>query len=281
MRTNLAIRPILQAALAETWLRLLYMSRYPGELIMEILSPIFFAAMPIFLSQAVLGNNVATNFEANTGTANYVLYLLVGANAFTIVTRAFKDIARWLRYEQETGTLEAIYLTPTSALTLASGVGVYSAIRGMGTSIIAYLLGCLLFRVNPFQGNIMLAFLFILVGLTPLYAIAFLFGSLVLKMKKSEAILGLIEWGACFLMGVYYPLTMLPPLARALALLFPPTWLINGVRSALLGAGFFFERWYYDMAVLCLFLIFTPLFTLWVFRRVENNIRHNEGIGQF
>ncbi len=281
MRTNLAIRPILDAALAETWLRRVYMSRYPGELIMEILSPIFFAAMPIFLSQAVLGNNVATNFEANTGTANYVLYLLVGANAFTIVTRAFKDIARWLRYEQETGTLEAIYLTPTSALTLASGVALYSAIRGMGTSIIAYLLGCLLFRVNPFQGNIMLAFLFILVGLIPLYAIAFLFGSVVLKVKKSEAILGLIEWAACFLMGVYYPLTMLPPLARALALLFPPTWLINGVRSALLGVGFFFETWYYDMAVLCLFLIFTPLFTLWVFRRVENNIRHNEGIGQF
>ena len=37
MRTKLAIRPILQAALAETWVRLLYMSRYPGELIMEIL----------------------------------------------------------------------------------------------------------------------------------------------------------------------------------------------------------------------------------------------------
>jgi hypothetical protein len=74
---------------------------------------------------------------------------------------------------------------------------------------------------------------------------------------------------------------VLPPLVRFFALMFPPTWMTNGVRSSLLGVGFFFGEWYLDMAVLWTFLMITPLFSAWVFRRVENSVRRNEGIGQF
>ncbi|MCP4417011.1 MAG: hypothetical protein GY805_10335, partial [Chloroflexi bacterium] len=68
---------------------------------------------------------------------------------------------------------------------------------------------------------------------------------------------------------------------RFIAQLFPPTWMVNGVRSALLGVGFFLENWYLDMAVLWVFLLFAPLFGMWVFRRTESNLRKNQGIGQF
>jgi len=55
----------------------------------------------------------------------------------------------------------------------------------------------------------------------------------------------------------------------------------NGVRSALLGIGFFFGKWYLDMAVLWGFMLFAPLFGFWVFNRVERGIQRNEGMGQF
>jgi ABC-type multidrug transport system permease subunit len=76
-------------------------------------------------------------------------------------------------------------------------------------------------------------------------------------------------------------LTALPLFLRWLAQLFPPTWMVNGVRSALLGVGFFLQEWYLDFAVLWAFLIFTPLFSAWAFRRVESNLRRNDGIGKF
>jgi hypothetical protein len=74
---------------------------------------------------------------------------------------------------------------------------------------------------------------------------------------------------------------VLPPLVRTVSLLFPPTWMTNGVRSALLGVGFFFGEWYLDLAVLWGFMLFAPLFGFWVFTRVERNVKRNEGIGQF
>jgi len=269
------------AALAETRLRLLNSSRYPGELFLEIIIPTILASMPILLGQAAAGPAAAANFAANTGTTNYVAYLLIGSNVFVLVTRAFWDIAYWLRFEQETGTLEAIYLTPTSSLTLASGVALYSAIRGLLTTTLAYLLGCLVYQVNPIQGDVLLAIAFILVGLIPLYGMAFLFGALVLKVKESNALVGLMQWLVSFLMGIFFPVTVLPPLAKVLALAFPPTWMVNGVRSALLGVGFFFETWYQDLAMLGVYLLFAPLFSVWVFRRMEQGLRRNQGVGEF
>lgn len=271
----------LSAALAETRLRLLSMSRYPGQLAMEMIIPTIFAAMPILLGRATAGADAGANFAANTGTTNYVAYLLIGSSVFTLVSGAFWHIAYWLRFEQETGTLEAIYLTPTSSLTLASGVAFYSAIRGVATSTVAYLFGCLVFQVNPFSGDVLIAFLFILFGLIPLYGMTLLFGALVLRVKESNALIALMQWVVSLLMGVLFPVTVLPGLAQLVAKLFPPTWMVNGVRSALLGVGFFFGEWYFDLAVLWAFIFITPLFGIWVFHRVETGLLRTEGIGKF
>jgi len=108
-----------------------------------------------------------------------------------------------------------------------------------------------------------------------------LFGAVILKLKEANALMNLMQWGVNFLMGVFFPIAILPPLVRVFALLFPPTWMTNGVRSALLGVGFFFGEWYLDLAVLWAFLIIAPLFGYWVFMKVENGVRKNEGVGQF
>jgi ABC-2 type transport system permease protein len=276
-----AFRQHLSAALAETRLRLINASRYPGQLMMDIILPIIFAAMPMLLGRATAGPDAAANFAANTGTANYVAYLLIGANVFTIVSNAFWHIAHWVRFEQETGTLEAVYLTPTSSVTLIGGVSLYSAVRGVGSALIAYFLGCLVFGVNPIQGDVLLALLFIFVGIIPLYGLTFLFGAVVLKLKESNSLINLMQWVVSFLMGIFFPVTVLPPFLRLVAQLFPPTWMVNGVRSSLLGVGYFLENWYLDMAMLWAFLLVAPLFSIWVFRRVESGLRRNDGIGKF
>lgn len=276
-----AFSQTLSAALAETRLRLINISRYPGQLALEIIIPIIFAAMPMLLGRATAGDQAGANFAANTGTANYVAFLLIGSNVFTIVTGAFWHIAYWIRFEQETGTLEAIYLTPTSSVTLLSGVALYSALRSGGAAVLAYIVGCLVFRVNPFEGNVLLAIAFLAAGLVPLYSIAMLFGALVLKVKESNALVNLMQWVVSFLMGIFFPVAVLPPVVRAVALAFPPTWMTNGVRSALLGVGYFFGQWYLDMAVLWGFMLFAPFFGLWVFTRIEAGVKRNEGMGQF
>ena len=116
------VNQLLSAALAETRLRLINVSRYPGQLAMDLIVPLVLAAMPMLLGQAVAGKAAAANFQAHTGTASYVAYLLIGSNIFTLVSGSFWHLANWVRFEQETGTLEAVYMAPTHSIVLASGV---------------------------------------------------------------------------------------------------------------------------------------------------------------
>jgi ABC-type polysaccharide/polyol phosphate export permease len=100
-------------------------------------------------------------------------------------------------------------------------------------------------------------------------------------VKEANALINLMQWGISFLMGIFFPIAFFPPLIKALALLFPPTWMTNGVRSALLGVGFFFQEWYLDLAVLWASMLVAPLLGYWVFTRAETSIRRNAGVGQF
>ncbi len=262
-------------------MRLLTITRYPGQLILDTFIPIVFAAMPILLGRAGGEENAAAAFQRNTGTPNYVAYLLIGSSVFTIVSFAFWHIAYWLRWEQESGTLEALYLAPVHRIWVAAGTALYSCGRALFAALTAYFLGALILRFNPLQGELGLALLFILVGFVPLYGLTLLYGAVILKVKEANALVGLMQWGVSFLMGVFFPITIFPPLLKAIALLFPPTWMTNGVRSALLGVGFFLGEWYLDLAVLWGFMLLAPLLGAWVFTRVENNVRRNEGVGQF
>lgn len=280
MSRHTDLRSNLSVMLASFRMRLMTITRYPGQLVMDIFIPIVFAYMPILLGRAS-GANPAATFEANTGTGNYIGYMLIGSSVFTLVNFAFWHVAYWLRWEQEAGTLEALYLTPTHRIWVVAGTALYSCARGIFSALAAYLLGSLVLGVNPFQGEILLALVFILVGLIPLYSLTLLYGAIILKVKEANALVNLMQWGISFFMGIFFPISIFPPLLKVVALLFPPTWMTNGVRSALLGIGFFFDRWYFDLAVLWAFVLITPFLGYWVFNRTETSVRRNEGIGQF
>ena len=274
------LRSRLGAVLATARMRLLVVTRYPGQLFVEILIPIVFASMPILLAQAN-ADSAGANFQRNVGTSNYVAYMLLGSCAFMIVSMAFWHIGYWLRFEQETGTLEAVYLAPTGRVWLAAGVSLYSSLRAIVTGGLAYLLGSLIFGVDPLQGQVGLAAVFVLVGLVPLFGMTLLFGALILRVKEANSLVNLMQWVISLLMGIFFPVAVFPPLMRALALLFPPTWMVNGVRSAMLGIGYFFGEWYWDLAMLWAFLLLAPLLGYTTFSRMERAIRRREGMGTF
>jgi ABC-2 type transport system permease protein len=275
LRSNFSI------LLASARMRLVTVSRYPGQVLLDVLIPIFFAALPILLGRATSGPFAGQVFAENTGTSNYVAYMLIGSCVFTIVSFAFWHMAYWLRWEQESGTLEALYLAPTHRIWVAGGTALYSCARSLISALVAYFLGSWLLKAAPVHGEALLAVIFILVGMIPLYGLTLLFGAVILKVKEANSLVGLMQWGVSFLMGVFFPIVFFPPLLKVLSLLFPPTWMVNGARSAMLGTGYFFGTWYLDLAVLWTFLFIAPYFGYWVFTRVEVNVRRNEGMGQF
>ncbi|MEE9237853.1 MAG: ABC transporter permease [Thermoplasmata archaeon] len=263
--------------------RFLIISRYRGSLFLESLLPLIFAAMPILIGIAVAGGDAAAgqNFQANVGTADYKLYMLLGASVFIVVSTMLWIVGFWIRREMEMGTLESIYLSPAKRIHVISGIASYAFIRSSIAFVAALAVGSLVFGVNPFRGEVYAAVAFLLLGLVPLWGLAFLFGALILKIKEANSVINSLQWVVSFFMGVFFPIAAFPPILRYVALTFPPTWMNQGVRASLLNLSYFFESWYIHTAVMFVFAAVVPLLGYSIFLSTEKRLKRKEGVGQY
>ncbi len=255
--------------------------RYPLAFMAAVLYPLVLALLPILLGRAAGGAAAGAAFASRVGTSDYEPYMLIGANLFALVTRAIWDVAFWLRGEQNSGTLESWFLAPTSPLAVLAGVAFWSAAHSLAASALSFGVGCVVFGVNPAQGDLALAALFALVGIVPLYGASALAGALVLRLKEADSVLQLAQWALSLLIGIYFPVTVLPAWMRWVSWLLPPTWLNQGLRAALLGLDHFLGHWYLDLAWLAALGIAFPLLSRWVIWSVSHRLRRGAGLGGF
>ena len=257
------------------------LASYPGWFLLDVFLPIIIAAIPILLGRAVGGAGAADNFAQRVGTVHYPAFLLIGANTFLMTLRSFWDLGLWLRKEQMTGTLESLYTTPADRGWILAGLSAFNLARGLLNFLASFLLGCWLFAVNPLRGNYLIAITFLIAGVIPLYALSLLYGALVLRLKETGALIQIAQSLLSLAMGIYYPITALPALARYAAMLVPPTWMTNGMRAALLDTGYLLGAWPRDLAVLAGMCLIGPPLALAVLRRTEKSLQRHAGLGEF
>ncbi|MGI0150293.1 MAG: ABC transporter permease [Thermoplasmata archaeon] len=285
-------RPGLRASVGVAWTvflaRLKIISRYKGAILLESFLPVFFAALPILLGTAVAGSeqNAADNFFQNTssagqGTTQYRLYMLLGSSTFMVVSLMLWLIGYWVRREQETGTLESIYLAPAKRLYILAGVTSYSLVRSRAAFLVAMTIGSLLFGVNPLDGNLIAAIGFLILGIPALWGLSFFFGAMIMRVKEANSVIQLVQWVVPFFMGVYFPVTMFPPLMRFVAMTFPPTLMNDAMRSALLNISSLYGPGYVVLGLMFMAAWITPLLGYEFFGLMERRIRRNEGVGQY
>ncbi len=268
--------------------RLRIILRYKFAILGETFLPVVFAALPILLGTAIAGSeqNAANNFfnstsAAGQGTTEFRLYMLLGANTFMVVSLMLWLIGYWVRREQETGTLEALYLTPARRINVLAGVTSYTLVRALIAFSTAMLLGSLLFGVNPLSGNFGVAMGYFLLGVPALWGISFFFGALVMRMKEANAVIQLLQWVVSFAMGIYFPVTFFGPVLKYVAMSFPPTLMNDAMRSALLAIESFYGPWYVVLALMLLAAVTVPLLGYEFFLRTERRIKRDQGVGQF
>ncbi len=262
-------------------------SRYKAALFFDIITPLLFSVFPIFIGISVAGGygNAVKNFQSSVGstTANFVIYSILGANVFQIINGALFNFGFFLRREQVTGTLESLYLAPISQIYVLLGTGFYAIVRALINFFVSLILAGLIFRVNPFTSfsGVMFALLFLLVGMLPLYGLAFGFGALVVKYKDMQSLQGIISNFMGVAMGIFFPITLLPIYFQVFSYLLPPTWQNNGIRSSLIGTQWILGSWYGDLMVILALSLFYPLVGAKVYSMTDRSMRKTQGLGVF
>lgn len=192
--------------------------------------------LPIVLATiALAGPNDAglRRFADATGTDAYLAYSVIGAIAFLWAGWMLSALSFNLRLDRTLGTLPTLWVSATAraVLTCGGALGRTVAPAVMATS--AFGIAWALFRF-PLAPNIGPTLAVLLCGGLAMVGLALPLAAVTLRYREAHYLVSLFVVGTGILAGIAYPVDLLPNWAQWLSRLLSPTWLIHGLRAALI-----------------------------------------------
>lgn len=235
-RTTFAaqVRAMASVFMREWWIFL----RYPTWIIAMVVWPIIFPAAYILSARALAGPDGSglAQFLRNAGTDNFLGYIAIGTTVWMWQNIVLWDVGFALRRDQQRGTLESNWVTPTWRFLFLIGQSLSQMITvivfvGMTLLEFTLLLGMRL-NVNPLS-----ALLVVLLAIPCIYGLGFAFASLVIVAREANTFVFLVRGMVMVFCGITYPVSVMPVWMQSIAAWMPPTQIISGMRAALLTAA--------------------------------------------
>jgi len=193
-------------------------------------------------------------------TSRFVLYLLVGTIAWRFLGIVFEDIAEIIAWERWEGTIEYTFMAPVPRLTHLIGMSIGTVIRAAVISIAVLFAVMLFIEVDLSRANAVSAIA--LLGVGTLAFIGLGIGSAcfpLLWTEKGLQMAYIVQAVVLLVSGVYYPTTVLPAWIQPLSVISPATYVIEGMRRALLDGADLVSLWPLVWPALLIGVISIPL----------------------
>lgn len=231
----LDLRALAAAGLKE-W-RLL--RRYPTLFVGFLFWPIALPTAYVFQAQAYGATKASIDaFAERAGTGDVAGFLFLGWATYMWISMILWGPGTALRTDQVRGTLEAVFMTPASRLAIIFGPVVSQVAWAIWMFVIVGVALVVGFGTQIGLAEALRALAVILVAVPALYGLGALFAAVVLRFGEVHALVQGVRGVFTALCGMSFPIAVLPDLARSVALMLPPTYLIADLRAVLLtGAG--------------------------------------------
>lgn len=223
------------------------------------------------LSVAFIGLGMEV-LSGNTGavdTSFLVLYLLIG----TLVWRYFSSIFYWvtevIAIERWEGTIEYTLMAPVPRIIHMVGHTAFAMVYSLLFTGVILLLTALIFDLNLSQANLLGGVLVLVAGSFSFVGIGVMGAVLPLLFPERGAQMTHIIIATLLLVsGVYYPIEVLPQAFQTMSVISPATYVLEGVRAALLENAPLAALWPDIWPTLLLALVMVPA-GLWIFEQAE------------
>jgi ABC-2 type transport system permease protein len=211
------------------------------------------------------------------GAPSYFAFASVGIILTVVMQSATTGLARRVREEQLTGTLEALAVQPVSAVEMAAGLTGFPFVFGTLRAGLYMLFAAALLNLDLSHSDVA-GFVLVLVatGIT-LSAVGVLMGAIVLVFKQGDALAAVITFGFGLLSGALFPRGLLPGWLQALGGILPTRFALDGMRRALFEGG----GWVGDLtALVAAGLILLPL-SIGLFSWVLTAVKKSGTLSQY
>ena len=210
---------------------------------------------------------------AHVDTRSTQLYLLAGALLWSYLSLIFMEVAYAIGIERWEGTIEYTFMAPVRRTTHLMGVWCATVIYGLIRTVLVIAVIVPLFHIDLHGVNGWSVLVILLVATLPLAAIGIMVAIMpLLAPEKGEQMSITIQGVFLLVSGVYYPVAVLPQPLHALGLVSPLTYMLDGIRDALLRGRSVGEMLPL-LGLLALSGVLLIPFALWLFSRAEQRAK--------
>ena len=259
---------------------LIILSRYRIAVVSQIFTPLYQGVIPAFLFGAsfAVGGRVA-GLDATVGTDNLSGFIFLGGVISGLVGISFWAMAMGLRNEMDAGTLEPTWLTPTRHETLVIGRAMGSLVWFLLSQVVLFAIGIAVFGLR-FDGRIVMALPAVLIAIVGMVGVAYLLAGIVLLIRDANFFIDCTNFLFGVASGVAFPVTLLPGVFQAVAILLPTTYAMDVLRQQAIGARPTFDPTLEYVALIGTTAVLYPV-GRWFFRRAERTMRIRGSLSQF
>jgi ABC-2 type transport system permease protein len=223
-----------------------------------------------FLVYSVAGALSISLIGADQGSPRLLLTLMVGAIFWNYLSVVFSWIAETIAVERWEGTLEYTFMAPVRRWAQLLGSVVYAMAYGLiHTLVILVALVAFFPQLELANANPLTALAFVLLGSFSFVGIGMIAAILpLLYVERGAQMTFVLQSVLLLVSGVYYSIEILPPWMQVLSRLSPATYVLDGVRSALIDGTPITELLHDVWPLIVMGLVLIPV-GLWAFGRAE------------
>jgi ABC-2 type transport system permease protein len=207
---------------------------YPVSFIRQLISPLVFLLPFLLYGLALVGGRYSPNLEQLVGTGDVVTFIFTGYMLMGFIGTAVWAMGFSIRRERWFGTLEAIYVTPSSRLGQVLGMALHSTVHQTLGTIIQLIVIYLTFGLALKIEGILPALGIFALMMLALYGFGIVISALGLILKEGWVVSDALYSIMMILSPVAYPLIVLPTLAQQASYIFPTAPALIGMRSFLI-----------------------------------------------
>jgi len=207
---------------------------YPVSFIRQLISPLVFLLPFLIYGLALVGGRYSPNLKQLVGTDDVVAFIFTGYIMMGFIGTAVWAMGFSIRRERWFGTLEAIYVTPSSRLGQVLGMALHSTVHQILGTIIQFIVIYLTFGLALKIEGILPALGIFALMMLALYGFGIVISALGLILKEGWVVSDSLYSIMMILSPVAYPLAVLPTVAQQASYLFPTAPALIGMRSFLI-----------------------------------------------
>jgi ABC-2 type transport system permease protein len=207
--------------------------------------------------------------EQQINTNYLITYLLVGTLVWRFLASIFNNISEMIAWERWEGTIEYTFMAPVHRFNQMLGQTLFSIIYSFIFTAIIGVVVAAFFDLNFEGADFTSAIVIMLVGSLSFVGIGVVASILpLLYPERGAQMTNIVQALFLLVSGVYYPVTVLPGWLQAIARISPATYVLEGMRAALLPGTSTQDPLSYVWPLLIMGLVMLPL-GVHLFQRAE------------